>query len=132
MFRFGSFAALVFVLPARQWFKFAGSTQDALSTAFAAAIVNDFDPYNVLGVSRDATPSEIKRAYRNLSRASHPDRKTARGVANAANSEASPVAAGIGDTNEQESARINDNRSQTTWKFEDIARAYEILSGWYP
>lgn len=31
------------------------------------------DPYRVLGVSRDATDDEIKKAYRNLSRKYHPD-----------------------------------------------------------
>lgn len=31
------------------------------------------DPYSVLGVSRDANPDEIKKAYRKLSRIYHPD-----------------------------------------------------------
>jgi DnaJ domain len=31
------------------------------------------DPYRVLGVSRDATATDITRAYRRLARAAHPD-----------------------------------------------------------
>ena len=32
-----------------------------------------FDPYSVLGISRDASDEEIKKAYRKLSRKYHPD-----------------------------------------------------------
>ena len=31
------------------------------------------DPYKVLGISRDATDDEVKKAYRELSRKYHPD-----------------------------------------------------------
>lgn len=38
------------------------------------------DPYQVLGVPRDAPRSEIRKAWRNEVRESHPDRMIARGV----------------------------------------------------
>ena len=31
------------------------------------------DPYSVLGISRDATPDEVKKAYRKKARENHPD-----------------------------------------------------------
>jgi DnaJ family protein B protein 6 len=37
--------------------------------------VNEDDPYQVLGVSKDATPTEIRAAYRKLALRHHPDRK---------------------------------------------------------
>jgi len=38
------------------------------------------DPYDILGVSSDATPQEVRAAWRALVRASHPDQMIARGV----------------------------------------------------
>ena len=38
------------------------------------------DPYEILGVSRDASESDIKSAYRKLIRENHPDRLIAQGM----------------------------------------------------
>ena len=58
-----------------------------------------FDPYSVLGVSRDASDEEIKKAYRKLSRKYHPD------------------------------ANINNpNKEQAEEKFKEVNEAYEVLS----
>ena len=57
-----------------------------------------FDPYEVLGVSRNATDEEIKKAYRQLSRKYHPD------------------------------ANINNpNKDQAEEKFKEIQRAYDQI-----
>ena len=56
------------------------------------------DPYDVLGVSRDASDDEIKKAYRTLSRKYHPD------------------------------ANINNpNKAQAEEKFKDVQQAYEAI-----
>lgn len=57
-----------------------------------------FDPYSVLGVSRDASDEEIKKAYRKLSRKYHPD------------------------------ANINNpNKEQAEEKFKEIQQAYDQI-----
>lgn len=42
--------------------------------------VEPFDPYAALGLPREATPDEIKRAYRSLMRRNHPDTSGADGT----------------------------------------------------
>lgn len=57
-----------------------------------------FDPYSVLGISRDASDEEIKKAYRKLSRKYHPD------------------------------ANINNpNKAQVEEKFKEVQQAYEQI-----
>lgn len=36
--------------------------------------MTDFDPYDALGVERDASPDDVKRAYQRRARETHPDR----------------------------------------------------------
>lgn len=56
------------------------------------------DPYQVLGVSRDATDEDIKKAYRLLSRKYHPD------------------------------ANINNpNKAQAEAKFKEVQQAYQLI-----
>ncbi len=56
------------------------------------------DPYQVLGISRNATDEEIKKAYRNLSRRYHPD------------------------------ANVNNpNKAQAEEKFKEVQRAYDDI-----
>lgn len=58
----------------------------------------EVDHYEVLGIPRDATTAEIRKAYRKLALAHHPDKV--------------PEA----------------QRAESEMKFKDISRAYEILS----
>ena len=57
-----------------------------------------FDPYSVLGVSRDASDDEIKKAYRKLSRKYHPDDNI-----------------------------NNPNKAQAEEKFKEVQQAYEQI-----
>ena len=56
------------------------------------------DPYSILGISRDASDEEVKKAYRKLSRKYHPD------------------------------ANIdNPNKEQAEEKFKQVQQAYAVL-----
>ena len=58
------------------------------------------DPYSILGISRDASDEEVKKAYRKMSRKYHPD------------------------------ANIdNPNKEQAEEKFKQVQHAYRIRAG---
>jgi hypothetical protein len=52
---------------------FHGSPLENLSTAERALVLNTENPYETLGIDRDATDQEIKAAWRNRAKDSHPD-----------------------------------------------------------
>jgi curved DNA-binding protein CbpA len=69
------------------------------------------DPYTVLGVSRDATDDEIKKAYRDLARKYHPDRyASSPDLAELAGEKMKEVNAAYDAINEERSSR-NANQS---------------------
>ena len=67
-------AALSYSSPAlRPWAPKSRPAVFAARCPSPVAAAGDPDPYNVLGVKRDATPAQIKQAYRKLALRSHPD-----------------------------------------------------------
>ena len=59
-------------------FNLSQSDFDRIATVFNGASRND--PYQILGVSRDASDNEIKKKYRELIRENHPDTLIAKGM----------------------------------------------------
>lgn len=49
-------------------------------TYVPAAVADEENPYEVLGVSRDATDKEVRNAYRRIVKDFHPDKLVAKGV----------------------------------------------------
>lgn len=72
------------------------SNQPCIVNGFYEEEIEDF--YEVLGISKDATTSEIKKAYRKLALSFHPDKVP------------------------------EPERAAAEAKFKDISRAYETLS----
>jgi DnaJ like chaperone protein len=56
-------------------------SQSRQRTGGASASAAGGDPYEILGVERNASPEAIKRAYRELMKSHHPDRLLANGMA---------------------------------------------------
>ena len=56
------------------------ASADGAAGAGSGGVGGGGDPYAVLGLTRDATAEEIKRAYRELVREHHPDRLVAKGM----------------------------------------------------
>lgn len=71
---------------------------------------NDFDPYEALGVARDATQAEIRQRYRKISLENHPDKQR----------EAKDAARARGDDPEEWAAKAAE-------RFNKANEAYDIL-----
>ena len=71
------------------------------------------DPYTVLGVPRDASEDEIKKAYRDLARKYHPDRYASKpDLAEVASEKMKEINAAYDAINEERSKR-NSNQNLT-------------------
>ena len=70
------------------------------------------DYYKILGVSRSASPGEIKKAYRTLSKEGHPDKHPSKG---------SPLRSAS-------EGQAGQGRKEAEEKYKEINRAYECLS----
>src|SRR3989338_2342802 len=68
------------------------------------------DYYSVLGLRKNASPDEIKKAYRRLSKESHPDRHATTG------------------SHSTNSGQAGQTKKEMEEKYKQINRAYEVLS----
>lgn len=88
------------------YFGYSGSPKN--STPLSTNNKTESDPYDVLGVPRDADANLIKSAYRKLALKHHPDK--------------------IVVSNSSSRAEIEDARNKASSRFAEISAAYRILS----
>jgi len=80
------------------------------------------NPYHTLGVSSNASPAQIKSAYRALALQYHPDRRRV------VKQRRRIFLGGINTVGDERSSNSNDDNDDDSCKFATIAEAYAILS----
>ena len=79
------------------------------------------DPYRVLGVKRDASLEEIKRAFNSLALSLHPD------TAAAASSSSEGSSSSVNSSGSSRSSYNNDGGSSNAERFSKVKEAFDIL-----